>query len=124
MKETISLPSLIHRIGREQLDVARDLATQYQCQLKRVRRSRHWQLIGEISHISDFCTQLSQLSQSRFIQDKVERHLNSLKPSLSIEQQLAALIEANPAITLSELMSETNCTQAEARRARFDADAF
>ncbi|MDA0147448.1 ribosome recycling factor family protein [Vibrio sp. LaRot3] len=124
MKETISLPSLIHRIGREQLELARTLAHQYQCQLKRVRRSRHWQLIGEASLLSDFCSHLSQQSDSRFIQDKVQLHLSSLKPSLSIEQQLALLIEAKPAITLSELMSETNCTQAQARRARFDADSF
>ncbi|EKG2506605.1 ribosome recycling factor, partial [Vibrio vulnificus] len=42
----IALPSLIHRIGGEMTKHLKSVAADHGCELKRVRRSRHWQISG------------------------------------------------------------------------------
>lgn len=62
---TISLPSLIHRIGRDAVKQAQGIAKQYDCELKRVRRSRNWCIVGGAIQIQS-CTahlQAEQLQQ-------------------------------------------------------------
>ncbi|MFT5704998.1 MAG: ribosome recycling factor [Shewanella sp.] len=124
-KITISLPSLIHRIGREQVKQAKDIALQHQCELKRVRRSRNWGVTGEAINIQQFSVTLKTESGDEFsylikkIETALLDHADKLEP---LAAKLVRLITDNPNITLAELIHMTDCTLAEARTARFDAD--
>ncbi|ABV88572.1 ribosome recycling factor family protein [Shewanella pealeana] len=128
---TISLPSLIHRIGREAVKQAQTLAQQFNCELKRVRRSRNWGVTGEAISIQSFCQQLKIVqigsggSEFTYLIRKIDAallsHADKLEP---LEAKLVRLIREDPNITLAELMHMTECTQAEARAARFDADTW
>lgn len=133
---TISLPSLIHRIGREAVKQAQGVAKQHHCELKRVRRSRNWRLSGEATKIQSFTVHLksAQLKlaplqkngdEFRYLIQKIETalldHTDKLEP---LEAKLARLINDNPNITLAEMIHTTDCTMVEARTARFNADAW
>lgn len=128
---TILLPSLIHRIGRDTVKQAQAIAKQYDCELKRVRRSRNWCIVGGAINIQS-CTahlQAEQLTNQtvegafRYLIQKLTtallQHTDKLEP---LEAKLIRLITENPAITLGELMQLTQCTITEARLARFNAD--
>lgn len=128
---SISLPSLIHRIGREAVKQAQAIATQYDCELKRVRRSRNWCIVGAAIKIQS-CTARLQAEQRlmvdgafRYLIQKLEsallQHADKLEP---LDAKLIRLITDNPAITLGELMQLTQCTVTEARLARFQADSW
>ncbi|MCU8023452.1 MULTISPECIES: ribosome recycling factor family protein [unclassified Shewanella] len=128
---SISLPSLIHRIGREAVKQAQAIAAQYDCELKRVRRSRNWCMVGAAIKIQS-CTahlQAEQLLMAdgsfRYLIQKLEsallQHADKLE---SLDAKLIRLITDNPAITLGELMQLTQCTVTEARLARFQADSW
>nr|WP_283107933.1 ribosome recycling factor family protein [Shewanella ulleungensis] len=122
---TIRLPSLIHRIGSEKAKQAKAIALQNQCELKRVRRSRHWALSGEALSIQAFTIDLRALDDDgwRYLIQKVStaliEHADKLEP---LETKLSRLINETPGITLGELMQLTQCSIAEARIARFNTD--
>ena len=122
---TIRLPSLIHRIGGDKAKQAKAIAMQYHCELKRVRRSRNWGLSGEAINIQSFTEQLKAENDGElsYLIQKIETalldHADKLEP---LEAKLARLINNNPGITLGELIQLTQCTEAEARVARFYAD--
>lgn len=133
---SISLPSLIHRIGREAVKQAQAIATQYDCELKRVRRSRNWCIVGAAIKIQSCSAHLQsepllaqQLTaidgQFGYLIKKLEsallQHADKLEP---LDAKLNRLITDNPAITLGELMQLTQCTITEARLARFQADSW
>ncbi len=128
---TIALPSLIHRIGKEGRVHLQQIASETHCSLKRVRRSRNWQLIGEREDLESLHARLLQVADGslEFVSKKVtlglraESVMEKSEP-ITLEQQLLALIAENDAITLSELMEATNCSMREARAARFQADEF
>ena len=122
----IALPSLIHRIGRTSMSTARELALQYECELKRVRRSRHWQLVGEFAQIELFKQALidSDVVIYQFMLSKITTALVNIEPPLTLEQQLAQLIINNPTITIAELISLTQCSESEARVARFNNETL
>ncbi|MCA1897539.1 ribosome recycling factor family protein, partial [Shewanella putrefaciens] len=127
---TILLPSLIHRIGREAVKQAQTIATQYNCELKRVRRSRNWCIVGAAIKIQS-CTAHLQAEQRlmadgafRYLIQKLESALLQYADKLEpLDAKLIRLITDNPAITLGELMQLTQCTVTEARLARFQADS-
>lgn len=122
---TIRLPSLIHRIGSEKTKQAKPIALQYQCELKRVRRSRNWALIGEALNIQAFTIDLRALDDDgwRYLIQKITtallEHADKLEP---LDTKLTRLITETPGITLGELMQLTQCSIAEARIARFNAE--
>ncbi|WP_153913955.1 ribosome recycling factor family protein [Shewanella sp. TC10] len=134
---TIALPSLIHRIGRESVNQAKVIATKHGCELKRVRRSRNWSLVGEAIKVQSFNTQLKSaslkssilksISQESFgyLSKKIEiallDHADKLEP---LEAKLIRLITETPSITLAELIQLTQCTEVQARTARFEADTW
>lgn len=129
---TIALPSLIHRIGRESVNQAKVIATKHGCELKRVRRSRNWSLVGEAIKVQSFNTQLKSASLKSINQvsfahlnKKIEiallDHADKLEP---LEAKLIRLITETPSITLAELIQLTQCTEAQARTARFEADTW
>lgn len=123
----ITLPSLIHRIGGENCKYAKTIAVQHQCELKRIRRSRNWQITGNSADLTNLFTTL-QAEQSQgfdYLINKLNTGLLALndKPESKTEQ-LASLIAQQPDTTLNELMAATNCTMAEARVARFNSQDF
>ena len=123
----ISLPSLIHRIGREEVKQAKDIALQYHCELKRVRRSRNWAVSGEAIKVQLYSAGLKTENGGgfRYLIQKIETalldHTDNLEP---LETKLSRMITFNPNITLAELIHITDCTTAEARTARFHADSW
>ncbi|BCN26580.1 ribosome recycling factor family protein [Vibrio alfacsensis] len=124
---TIPLPSLIHRIGGEQAKRAKTIAAEKKCGLKRIRRSRNWQIAGEALDLKAFLDHIKaqESEPMRFMITKLEsglaKHSDKLEP---LEAKLIRLVMENPNITLAELMSETNCTISQARTARFEAEMF
>ncbi len=50
----ITLPSLIHRIGSDTVKRLKLQAQTFDCELKRIRRSRNWQLLGEAASMQNF----------------------------------------------------------------------
>ncbi|MBB1439911.1 ribosome recycling factor family protein [Shewanella sp. SG41-4] len=121
---TIPLPSLIHRIGGEKAKQTKVIALQYSCELKRVRRSRNWVVTGDAINIQSFTEQLKTQSDGfGYLIQKIETallgHADKLEP---LEAKLARLIKQTPGITLGELLQLTQCTMAEARVARSNAD--
>lgn len=124
---TIALPSLIHRIGGEKAKQAKTIAVQYNCSLKRIRRSRNWSITGGAVDIQTFIEQLKQTEPDRFnylikkIETALLEHSDKLEP---LEAKLARLIKQSPNITLAELVELSQCTLAEARVARFHSDSW
>lgn len=122
---TIQLPSLIHRIGGEKAKQAREIALQYHCDVKRVRRSRNWAITGEAISIQSFIERLKTDNDAGFgyliqkIATALLGHADKLEP---LDVKLRRLIRENPNLTLGELIQLTQCTLAEARVARFHVD--
>ncbi|MGF1911385.1 ribosome recycling factor family protein [Vibrio kasasachensis] len=118
---TASLPSLIHRIGREQANFIRAIATEHGCQIQRVRRSRNWQAQGSYNNLQALLKHLQAHDSltNQFVIGKLVALLAQIEPPVTIEQQLAQLLQSNPNITLSELMDITQCDISQARLARF-----
>lgn len=126
-KITIQLPSLIHRIGGENTKIAKQLAMDYGCEIKRIRRSRHWQVTGEQASLEKLMATLVDFDAESmcFIVKKLESGLAiPLEKPETIEEVLKRLITQDPNMTLAELMQKTNCSIAQARSARFAADTF
>ncbi|CAE6946355.1 MAG: ribosome recycling factor family protein [Pseudomonadota bacterium] len=122
---TIPLPSLIHRIGGDHAKRAKAIAAENKCELKRIRRSRNWQIAGEALNLKAFLDVIRSQDDENlhFVIKKLEigltKHSDKLEP---LEAKLIRLVMENPNITLAELMSETNCTLIQARTARFEAE--
>jgi hypothetical protein len=134
---TIALPSLIHRIGGESAKQAKAIALQCECELKRVRRSRNWNVTGEAIKIQTYAVQLKAhqlISHKLNKQGNGEFHylINKIETALlghadkleTLEAKLIRLIRQTPSITLSKLILLTHCTEAEARVARFEAEGW
>lgn len=105
---SITLNSFVHRVPDKTQVIA--LASQYGCHLKRIRRSRHWQLSGEENQLRLFSDQLED-ETLQWINKAIEKVVP--KPKVALSQLLAD----NPAMTVGQLVLETGCSMAEARRA-------
>ncbi|QIA64786.1 ribosome recycling factor [Vibrio astriarenae] len=122
---TVALPSLLHRLERAQVGMAKQLSLEHDCTLKRVRRSRNWQLIGTAPSIDAFLNAFKSSSASErcFLCTKIEavlcQHQDKLEP---FEDKLVRLLKATPEMTLNELMAQTQCTMTQARQARFSVE--
>ncbi|GEA49668.1 ribosome recycling factor Rrf [Vibrio inusitatus NBRC 102082] len=123
---TVALPSLIHRVGKETVQSVKQLALKHECELKRVRRSRHWQVSGNALNVQALCLALTQEPKDvLFILKKLDLALQLHQDKLELPaDRLKRLLIENPNMTLSELMEMTRCSVAEARRARFEVDGF
>ena len=121
----IALPSLIQRIGGENAKQAKMVLQEYDCQLKRVRRSRNWLLRGDAKMIQSCLLRWQADNPEAFkylihkIEVSLQNHADKLEP---IEVKLQRLIAHYPNMTLTELMQLTNCSVAEVRLARFNAE--
>ncbi|MGL4828944.1 MAG: ribosome recycling factor family protein [Vibrio sp.] len=121
----IMLPSLIYRVGGEAVKRLKQQALLLDCELKRIRRSRNWQLMGEAMAIQDFLLQLRAEDdcELEYLIKKLDAglrlHSDKLEP---LDSKLQRLIAQNPSITLAELMAVTHCSLIQARAARFTED--
>ena len=133
----IALPALIHRIGGETAKQAKAIALQYECELKRVRRSRNWSVTGDAIKVQTYAAQLKAhqtISQKlnkqgdgqfHYLIKKIETALLGHADKLeTLEAKLIRLNMQTPSITLSELVLLTHCTEAEARVARAEAEGW
>lgn len=123
----IPLPSFIHRIGGEQAKHAKQLAIESRCKLNRIRRSRHWQLEGDLESVMSLLVTLRQsyAEPMAFLIKKIDESLMSIQTEPESKTAiLQRLIVVDPDITLAELMHQTDCTITEARQARFTSDSF
>ncbi len=121
---SIPFPSFIRRVGGEKAKQLKEIALEYQCNLKRVRRSRNWQLNGKANQLGLFMQSLKGcelVDDYPFIAEKIRE---ALLPYIqaSLPERLAELVTADPTITLAELMEKTGCTIAQARLAREEAE--
>lgn len=130
---TLALPSLVQKLGREKCQSLKRLAQQHHCVLSRVRRSRHWQLVGEEGALNALCHELLSREDScedyAYVRQKIDTLINARVAArapapLPLNIQLAQLIAGNPNITLTELMEKTDCTLAQARAARFQEESW
>ncbi|BER94887.1 ribosome recycling factor family protein [Vibrio cholerae] len=121
----ITLPSLIHRIGSDTVKRLKLQAQTFDCELKRIRRSRNWQLFGEAALMQNFVIQIKQTEYQeaeyliRKLETALKQHSDKLEP---LETKLQRLISQKPSITLAELMAVTQCSLVQAREARFAQD--
>ncbi|MGR5120051.1 ribosome recycling factor family protein [Vibrio astriarenae] len=119
---TVSLPSLLHRLERTQVELAKQLSQEYHCTLKRVRRSRNWQLVGAAPNLLNFVEAFRHHAINercflcRKVDDVLSQHQDKLEP---LEAKLIRLLKESPEMTLHQLMSQTRCSIAQARHARF-----
>ncbi|EJL6360701.1 ribosome recycling factor family protein [Vibrio cholerae] len=121
----ITLPSLIHRIGSDTVKRLKLQAQTFDCELKRIRRSRNWQSLGEAASMQKFIIQIKQTEYQeaeyliRKLETALKQHSDKLEP---LETKLQRLISQKPSITLAELMAVTQCSLVQAREARFAQD--
>ncbi|EGQ7702324.1 ribosome recycling factor family protein [Vibrio cholerae] len=121
----ITLPSLIHRIGSDTVKRLKLQAQTFDCELKRIRRSRNWQSLGEAASMQKFVIQIKQTEYQeaeyliRKLETALKQHSDKLEP---LETKLQRLISQKPSITLAELMAVTQCSLVQAREARFAQD--
>lgn len=123
----ITLPSLIHRIGSDTVKRLKLQAQTFDCELKRIRRSRNWQLLGEAASMQNFVFQIKQTEYqvAEYLIRRVEAGLRQPSDKIEpIEVQLQRLVQQNPSITLAELMAATHCSLMQARAARFAEEIF
>ncbi|EGR0578897.1 ribosome recycling factor [Vibrio cholerae] len=123
----ITLPSLIHRIGSDTVKRLKLQAQTFDCELKRIRRSRNWQLLGEAASMQNFVFQIKQTEYqvAEYLIRRVEAGLRLPSDKIEpIEVQLQRLVQQNPSITLAELMAATHCSLMHARAARFAEESF
>ncbi|MBN7279249.1 ribosome recycling factor [Vibrio cholerae] len=122
----ITLPSLIHRLGSDTVKRLRLQAQAFDCELKRIRRSRNWQLLGEAASMQKFVIQIKQTEYqvSEYLIRRVEAGLRPPSDKIESIVQLQRLVQQNPSITLAELMAATHCSLMQARAARFAEDSF
>ncbi|WP_233423284.1 ribosome recycling factor family protein, partial [Vibrio metoecus] len=74
---TVMLPSLIHRIGSDTIKRLKPQAQSLGCELKRIRRSRNWQLVGEAISVQHFVTQIkpTEYQDAEYLIRKLEMAL-------------------------------------------------
>ncbi|KZN55543.1 ribosome recycling factor family protein [Pseudoalteromonas luteoviolacea] len=114
----IQLNSFVRRI--EQANEFKALIKSSGAQLTRKGRSRNWRLRGTWSQF-EFIIYHAQVREEPSWQWVIEQ-LNNFKPKPNMED-LVTIIKLNPTITLQQLVTKTDCTVAEARKA-FDIVAW
>jgi len=95
----------------------KEIATQHCCQLKRIRRSKNWLLIGNQSQLIEISNKLRQ-KKTLWIVKAIDEALP--KPTFN----LALIMKANPSMTVNQLIAETGCTLIKARSAIDSAEGF
>ena len=105
---SVPLNSFVHRVSDKSQVMAH--AAECGCQLKRVRRSRNWLLVAQEHQLVELKTMLTH-EKDGWIAIAIDKVLP--KPVVCLASQLAA----TPSMTVAQLVMESGCSMAEARRA-------
>ncbi|CAH0525659.1 ribosome recycling factor family protein [Vibrio hippocampi] len=108
----IQLNSFVHRVDNKAEII--QLAAQHGCVLKRIRRSRHWQISGGLDQLRLFSSAITV----PWISAKIEQACEPFKPAVT------EILERNPDISVMELVQQSGCTVAEARAAIDEHEGF
>ena len=111
----VKLNNFIHRIDCKAAVIG--LVTQHHCSLKRIRRSKNWQITGTQAQLIELSETL-QKDKTGWIADAIDKAL----PTPSFD--LALIIKSTPTITINQLMTKTGCSLVEARSAIDTAEDF
>ena len=111
----IRLNSFVHRVPDKALIIQQ--ANESGCQLKRIRRSRNWQLSGEEAQLKALNALLIDEAH-QWIVKEIDKALP--QPQIC----LASLIENTPSVTINQLVAQTGCTMSEARQAIDQYEGF
>ncbi len=109
--KTISLPSFIRRTLKTH--VLKAHIKQLGCELSRVGRSRNWQLKANISQIQTIVDFIEQQNEQSWLW--LAKRLKSEYHHIS-DTNLLALAERMTNATITTLMTQTDCTLAQARK--------
>lgn len=112
---SIQLNSCLHRIDCKNSLLA--LVNEHGCSLKRIRRSRHWLLQGNVQQLL-LLKEALRLAQPLWIATAIDKALP--KPVFD----LAELLAKQPSLSANELMAKTGCSASEARAAIDKAEGF
>tara|TARA_Y100001956_G_scaffold82949_1_gene107179 strand:- start:10726 stop:11073 length:348 start_codon:yes stop_codon:yes gene_type:complete len=112
---SITLNSFVHRVADKSAVLS--LVTQLGCQLKRIRRSRHWQLRGDEEQLRELCQRLDT-ENDQWIVAAIEKSLPA--PAICFETLLAE----TPSMSVSQLVTQTGCSLIEARQALDKLEGF
>ncbi|EGA68182.1 hypothetical protein VISI1226_15616 [Vibrio sinaloensis DSM 21326] len=112
---SVPLNSFVHRVNDKQQVL--NLVAEHGCQLKRIRRSRHWMLSGDEDQLRLLSDQLDSVSQQWII-----KAINLALPKLTISLQ--QVLTEQPNLTVTQLVSLTDCSMEEARRAIDEHEGF
>ncbi|WKY60000.1 ribosome recycling factor family protein [Vibrio sp. SNU_ST1] len=112
---SVPLNSFVHRVSDKSQVMAS--ADECGCQLKRVRRSRNWLLVAQEHQLVEFKMMLTH-EKDGWIGIAIDKVLP--KPVVC----LASLLAATPAMTVAQLVMESGCSMAEARRAIDEHEAL
>jgi hypothetical protein len=112
---SITLNSFVHRVPDKSVVLA--LAAQHGCQLKRIRRSRHWSLSGEEKQLRSLMAHFDDEAHQWIVKAIT---LVLPKPTVS----LAELLEKAPSMTVNQLVVAADCSLTEARQAIDEHEGF
>lgn len=112
---SITLNSFVHRVADKTTVIK--CANQHGCQLKRIRRSRHWQLSGHEQQLRSLIEALKDEDQ-QWIVAAIGKSLP--EPDVDLSQ----ILLSNPTMTVSQLVQETGCSMSEARVAIDQHEGF
>lgn len=103
---SIKLNNFLHRIDSKSIILA--LASQHQCILKRIRRSKNWLLIGNKSQVMEMSLHLRE-HNIFWIADAIDKAL----PKVPVNLEL--FLKLNPSMTVNQLIQVAGCSLIEAR---------
>lgn len=110
---SIQLNSFVHRIANKEQFVRSAKASGLQ--LKRIRRSRHWQLSGTEELLSAFNLTLQE--PDFWVKAAIDKGLPIIEPEEKSLDDLVLILTSQPSMTLTLLMEESGCSMIDARLA-------
>ncbi|PKF62781.1 hypothetical protein CW745_04995 [Psychromonas sp. psych-6C06] len=113
--QSVKLNNFIHRIDCKV--AITKIVQQHGGNLKRIRRSRNWQITGTDKQLTVLAEKL-RAHGAKWVADAIEKALPN--PTINF----AHVLRDNPAITVNALMAKSGCTLTEARTAIDDAENF
>ena len=106
----ITLPSFLRRVLKS--SALKALFFEQGCELKRIGRSRHWQLKASFEQLEAIISAIEANAEPSW--QWLVTLLSKRRKNLDFDS-LISIAEKKPGITVSELMLRTDCTIAQAR---------
>jgi hypothetical protein len=91
------------------------------CELNRLGRSRNWRLIATQQQLQEIIALIENSNEPSW--QWLSPYLSKHKAQVS-HQELLDIITRKPQITINELLTRTDCTLAQARKALDETEGF